>query len=455
MILNDNDELTPNAIPKLMISTVDLVTNIRPICQVLTVEKLSMKTGPNRFKIILSDGIHCVEAVLAYKANWIATKLDFNDIVEIVGYNSVSTHTDNVIIIQDLVIKRSHLMIIGVPTPFDPTEEKEKKIEEKKYGCDNQTSPTPTATYVDQQHPIIDDWIVLTSGSVHGIMRDDPTLTITTSTVASFCCPNSLSIDFDSDFDSINDLNCVVTITGSCYQLGFKNVCYPWDDCLHLHTKNLNKLSNSPNNFRTRIVNVGDYASHVFTGTFVGEETHNGKDEMMVELDIDVEFGSGFVEGDGVVGLDSLTFTQSRNLYRILYPEIVPYRFGPHVTRERVALILFGQITEKGITEDREEYYRISFDDYFSYPIEVQFPTEEVSLMVDLFSKLQHATGDTRKAGSIGHMAECSPPISIGYMVEPVSPPLMDTPLKRPLFQNTTNTNDRSRQECHCKKIKV
>jgi hypothetical protein len=50
-----------------------------------------------------------------------------------------------------------------------------------------------------------------------------------------------------------------------------------------------------------------------------------------------------------------------------------------------VALILFGQLTEKGITEDREEYYRISFDDYFLYPIEVQFPTEEVSLMVDFF----------------------------------------------------------------------
>jgi hypothetical protein len=152
--------------------------------------------------------------------------------------------------------------------------------------------------------------------------------------------------------------------------------------------------------------------SHVFSGTFVGEETHLGKDEMMVELDIDVECGSGYVLGDCVVGLDSLTYTQSRNLYRTLYPETVVKRFGPHVTREQVALILFGQLTEKGTTEDREEYHRISSDDYFSYPIEAQFPTEEVSLMVDLFSKLQHATGDARigrqfyVSGSIGHMAE-------------------------------------------------
>jgi hypothetical protein len=152
---------------------------------------------------------------------------------------------------------------------------------------------------------------------------------------------------------------------------------------------------------------------HTFSkGTFVGEEAHLGKDEMMVELDIDVECGSGYVLGDCVVGLDSLTYAQSRNLYRTLYPETVAKRFGPHVTGERVALIMFGQLMEKGTTEDREEHYCISFDDYFSYPIEAQFPTEEVSLMVDLFSKLQHATGDARKgrqfyvSGSIGHMAE-------------------------------------------------
>jgi hypothetical protein len=130
-----------------------------------------------------------------------------------------------------------------------------------------------------------------------------------------------------------------------------------------------------------------------------------------------------------------------------------------------VALILFGQLTEKGITEDREEYYSISFD-YFLYPIEAQFPTVEVSLMVDLFSKLQHVTGDARKrrqfllSGSIGHMAKCFPPVTIGHMVEPVSPTLLDAPLKRPLFtlldaplkrplfQNTTTIDDKSKQEC-------
>jgi hypothetical protein len=83
--------LTSNAIIKLMKPTFDYVTNIRPTCQVLNIKKLRMKTGPDRYKIILSDGTHLVNAVLAYKANWIATKLDSNDIVEIVRYNSVAT----------------------------------------------------------------------------------------------------------------------------------------------------------------------------------------------------------------------------------------------------------------------------------------------------------------------------------------------------------------------------
>jgi hypothetical protein len=131
--------------------------------------------------------------------------------------------------------------------------------------------------------------VILSSGSIHGILRDDITVsdkiaegttsscTIITSTLASFCCPTSLSIDYDSNFDSINDLNFVVTITGSCYQLGFNDTCH-WDDCFRIHAKHLNELSNSPENFGSRIVNVGYYASHDFTGTFVGEETHFGKD---------------------------------------------------------------------------------------------------------------------------------------------------------------------------------
>jgi len=468
MTLEDTVILTPNAISKLMKPTFDHGTTNRPTCQVLTVGKLGMKTGPNRYKVILSDGTCWVEAVLAHKANWIATKLDPNDIVEIVGYNTVTTNTHNVIIIQDLVIIQPHLMIVGIPTPLLTTEERNKSGDVD--DVDGLFTLTRTGTYIDHQYPIIDDWVILSSGSIHGILRDDITVseknsegtrsscTIITSTPASFCCPNSLSIDYDSNFDCIDDLNFVVTITGSCYQFGLKNDTNPWDDCFQNYAKNLNELSNSssnlPDSFGYGFVKVGDYASHVFTGTFVGEEMHLGKDEMMVELDTDVECGSGFVQGDCVVGLDSLTYTQSRNLYRILHPETVSKRVGPHVTGERVALIMFGQLMEKGITEHREEYYRISFDDYFSYPIEAQFPTEEVSLMVDLFSKLQHVTGDVRKgrqvvlSGSIGHMAECFPPIAIGYMVEP-------TPLKRPLFHNTTTTADISKQECLRKKKKV
>ena len=443
--------LTSNAVSKLMEPTSDYVINIRLTCQVLNIKQLSMETGPDRYKLILSDGSHFVDAVLAYKANWIATKLDSNDIVEIVQYNSVTTNTDKLIFIQDLVIKQADLAMVGNPSPFVPTEE--IKLDAYDDLSDDQTSPTPTATYIHQEHTIIDDWIILTNGSVHGIVREDTipdgqgSSTITTSTVASFCCPSSLTINDESDFDAINVLNCLVTITGSCYQLGFKNVSCYWEEHFKHHQNNLAELSNSPEKFRTKIVAVHDYASHVFMGTFVDEEWHNGKHEMLVELDIDLECGSGVVRGDCVVGLDSLAYTQSRSLYRFLYPETVSQREGPHVTGDRVALIMFGQLTEKGITEDREEYYRISFDDYFSYPIEAQFPTEEVSCMVDLFSKLQHVTG-VRRSGSIGHLAESFPPIAIGHMAKPAL-------LKRPLIQNLTTTVDQSQQECIPKKKKV
>jgi hypothetical protein len=322
--------LTSNAVSKLMEPTSDSVINIRLTCQVLNIKQLSMETGPDRYKLILSDGSHFVDAVLAYKANWIATKLDSNDIVEIVQYNSVTTNTDNLIFIQDLVIKQADLAMVGNPSPFVPTEE--IKLDAYDDLSDDQTSPTPTATYIHQEHTIIDDWIILTNGSVHGIVREDTipdgqgSSTITTSTVASFCCPSSLTINDESDFDSINVLNCLVTITGSCYQLGFKNVSCYWEEHFKHHQNNLAELSNSPEKFRTKIVAVHDYASHVFMGTFVDEEWHNGKHEMMVELDIDVECGSGVVRGDCVVGLDSLAYTQSRSLYRFLYPETVSDR---------------------------------------------------------------------------------------------------------------------------------
>jgi hypothetical protein len=57
----------------------------------------------------------------------IASKLDSNDIVQTIGYNTVTTNTCNVIIIQDLEIKQPHLMIVGIPIPLLPNEEKTKQ----------------------------------------------------------------------------------------------------------------------------------------------------------------------------------------------------------------------------------------------------------------------------------------------------------------------------------------
>jgi hypothetical protein len=52
-------------------------------------------------------------------------------------------------------------------------------------------------------------------------------------------------------------------------------------------------------------------------------------------------------------------------------------------------------------------------------------------------------------------MAECFPPIAIGHMADPASPPVSDAPLKRQLFQDTTTIDDKSKRECLRKKKKV
>jgi hypothetical protein len=120
MTFEDSLVLTPNAIFNLTKPTFELVTNYQPTCQVLTVEKVSIDGGPTRFKIILSDGIHLVQAVLAFKSNWIAAKLCSNDIIEITDYNSIRNNNKFfIIIIQDLYVKHPDINdVVGQPIPF-------------------------------------------------------------------------------------------------------------------------------------------------------------------------------------------------------------------------------------------------------------------------------------------------------------------------------------------------
>jgi hypothetical protein len=119
MIFEDNPTLTQNAISYLTRPTNGHVTNYRPTCQVLTIEKVTITAGPTRFKVTLSDGVHLVKAVLAFKSNWIGTKLGSDDIVEITDYNSVCNNKNIIIIIQDLFVKQSDILkVIGEPIPF-------------------------------------------------------------------------------------------------------------------------------------------------------------------------------------------------------------------------------------------------------------------------------------------------------------------------------------------------
>jgi hypothetical protein len=171
MTFEDSLVLMPNAIFNLTKPTFELVTNFQPTCQVLTVKKVSIDGGPTRFKIILSDGIHSVQAVLAFKCNWIATKLCSNDIIEITDYNSIRNNNNNfIIIIQDLYVKHPDINdVVGQPIPFILGAETFISNKVYKYNYD-QPSPTPTTSscddYGDEERIIIDDWTILTNGSV-------------------------------------------------------------------------------------------------------------------------------------------------------------------------------------------------------------------------------------------------------------------------------------------------
>jgi len=424
MTFEDTPTLTPNAVSILTRPSYGHGTNYRPTCQVVGIEKVTITAGPIRFKVILSDGIHSVQAVLAFKSNWIGTKLCSNDIVEITDYNSVRSNRNIIIIVQDLFVKQPDVnKVFGEPIPFLLGSE---SFLSTKVSFSDQPPPSPTAPYVNEEHIIIDDWVILTNGSVQGVVRNHPSYSdgseIATSTAACFCCPDTLTIDFDSDLDSINDQGLLVTITGSCYELGLKNDTHKRDFCIVRHMNNQKKGSISrtievaPGN-----ISVGKYAAHVFTGTYVGEVSKNSRDGMIVKLDMINELGC--VEVGIMVVLGYSAYTQSRNMYRLLNPLTVPIVHRPSVLGDRVAILLIGQLTEKRNDCYCMTFFRSSTDDCPPVPLlDAQFPPDEVHIMVDLFRQLNSIK--TVRTGSCDSTTL------------PETKPMSDHPLKRRLFES-------------------
>jgi hypothetical protein len=195
MIFEDNPTLTHNAISNLTRPTNGHVTNYRPTCQVLIIEKVTITAGPTRFRVTLSDGVHLVKDVLAFKSNWIGTKLCSYDIVEITDYDSLCNNKHIIIIIQDLFVKQPDILkVTGEPIPFllgleafTPNNVSVSMLD--------QPSPPPTGTSCDEEHIIIDDWVILTNGSVQGAVRNHPLYSNGSSIVTSTAACGEFPLD--------------------------------------------------------------------------------------------------------------------------------------------------------------------------------------------------------------------------------------------------------------------
>ena len=75
------------------------------IVQIIHVKNLSKQEGGKRFLVILSDGIHFVQALVSPSCNWIVSKLTSNDIVQITEYRILPIKQLLRIIVDDFYIK--------------------------------------------------------------------------------------------------------------------------------------------------------------------------------------------------------------------------------------------------------------------------------------------------------------------------------------------------------------
>jgi hypothetical protein len=187
-------------------------------------------SGPERFKITISDGNHFLKGLLAYGSNWIGPKLHGNNIAGLSSYSSVTTSDKALIIFNDLYIKHSGVSEnIGQPSRFLLSNQRENHHQQTEQTPPqftveyNSSPPTPQPSYpAGKSFAIIDDWTVLASGYVQGIVRmPNPTLiTIWMSLHLLFANENSFKLNKNADLESIDAYTHFVTTSGSCYKHG-------------------------------------------------------------------------------------------------------------------------------------------------------------------------------------------------------------------------------------------
>jgi hypothetical protein len=265
------------------------------------------------------------------------------DIVGLSLYYSVTNSDKAHIIFYDLFVKHSGIEeMIGKPECFLLSSKSENNI---------QTEPTPPSTHsvVYYSTPqtsspssssmksftLIDDWMVLASRYIQGIVRmpSPPHITIRTSLPLVFVEENSFALDKKADLDAIDAYSQFVITSGSCYKLGWKKDTEEFYGSVHHHISNFNNFLD----ILEPTIEYGASITHVFYGTLVDKLVIQDTNKWVVELDKVEQFRLF----GGKIELDAKRYTLSRNTYLSLHPN--PRR--PLAEGERVAVLFFGHVT--------------------------------------------------------------------------------------------------------------
>jgi hypothetical protein len=343
MTNQETTPLTKNGVSILVYSNTNQPTQCSYTFQVLSVEKGPIDDGPDCFKITLSDGQQFIKGLLAYESNGIGNKLSKYDIVGLSLYYSVTNSDKALILFYDLFVKHSGIEEkIGKHECFLLSSKRENNL---------QTEPTPPSTHLVAYYStpqtssplppsmksftLIDDWMVLASGYIQGIvqMPSPPHITIHTSLPLVFVKENSFALDKKADLDAIDPYSQFVTASGSCYELGWKKDTEKFYGSVHHHISNFNIFLDIPE----PTIEYGASVAHVFYGTLVDNLAIEDPNKWVVKLDKVEQF---WLFG-GKIELDAKRYTMSRNTYLSLHSN----SRRPSAEGEQVAVLFFGHVT--------------------------------------------------------------------------------------------------------------
>jgi hypothetical protein len=344
MTNNDTTPLTYNGVSILAYSNTNQPTHCSFTFQVLSIVKGPIDDdGPERFRITLSDGQQFIKGLLAYKSNGIGSKLSKHDVVGLSSYCSVTNSDKALIIFYDMYVKHSGIEgKIGEPEcfslPINSENHQQPDPPSQPFNSVGYYSPPPRchpSSPGDKSFTLIEDWMVLSSGYILGIvqMPSPPHITIRTSVPLIFAEENSFALDKNANLEAINDYTQFVTTTGSCYELGRKKDTEEFIGSVHNYISNFSNFLDLPDS----TIKFGSSVDHVFYGTLIEKFVDKDPNKWVVELD-KVEQFRFFGRK---IELDAKRYTLSRNTYLSLHPN----SRLPSTVGERVAILFCGHVT--------------------------------------------------------------------------------------------------------------